>query len=175
MYCPGCATQNAENTKFCRACGANLEAVSIALSGRQYPGKPKKGEAGNEKTPKSWAQKRSEGARDAVQGAVLLTTAVLIGVAFAVFTNLPDWLVLWTVFFGWLAGWGVIALASGLSKMQQARMMLRHTEDVIPITNPLSDADRRALPSTPASFPVSVTENTTEPLRAHQSEPKQSA
>jgi hypothetical protein len=34
MYCPNCATQNSEDTKFCRSCGANLSLVSQALTGR---------------------------------------------------------------------------------------------------------------------------------------------
>ena len=34
MYCPNCATQNAEDTKFCRSCGSNLSLVPQALTGR---------------------------------------------------------------------------------------------------------------------------------------------
>ena len=33
MYCPRCATQNVEDAKFCRSCGANLSLVPQALSG----------------------------------------------------------------------------------------------------------------------------------------------
>lgn len=34
MYCPTCATPNAEDTKFCRSCGTNLSLVPQALTGR---------------------------------------------------------------------------------------------------------------------------------------------
>jgi hypothetical protein len=34
MYCPTCATQNTDGTKFCRACGTNLSLVPQALTGR---------------------------------------------------------------------------------------------------------------------------------------------
>src|SRR5215212_5694830 len=34
MYCPRCATQNSDETKFCRACGANLSLVPQAMTGR---------------------------------------------------------------------------------------------------------------------------------------------
>jgi hypothetical protein len=34
MYCPKCATENPDNGKFCRSCGADLSVVSAALTGR---------------------------------------------------------------------------------------------------------------------------------------------
>ena len=34
MYCPRCATQNADDTKFFRSCGSNLSLVPQALTGR---------------------------------------------------------------------------------------------------------------------------------------------
>ncbi len=33
MYCPNCATQNMDNAKFCRACGADISLVPVALTG----------------------------------------------------------------------------------------------------------------------------------------------
>src|SRR5258708_25619506 len=34
MFCPNCATQNADSTRFCRSCGANLSLVPQALTGQ---------------------------------------------------------------------------------------------------------------------------------------------
>jgi hypothetical protein len=34
MYCPRCATQNADGAKYCRSCGANLALVPQALTGQ---------------------------------------------------------------------------------------------------------------------------------------------
>ena len=34
MYCPKCATANADDIKFCRSCGANLSLVPQALTGQ---------------------------------------------------------------------------------------------------------------------------------------------
>ena len=34
MYCPNCATANAEQVKFCRSCGANLSLVPQAMTGK---------------------------------------------------------------------------------------------------------------------------------------------
>jgi hypothetical protein len=33
MYCPKCATENGEGSKFCRQCGSNISLVPQALSG----------------------------------------------------------------------------------------------------------------------------------------------
>ena len=37
MYCPKCASQNNDEAKFCRACGANLSLISQALTGELPP------------------------------------------------------------------------------------------------------------------------------------------
>jgi hypothetical protein len=34
MFCPKCATQNAEGASFCRGCGANISLVPQALTGQ---------------------------------------------------------------------------------------------------------------------------------------------
>lgn len=34
MYCPRCATQNTDDTKYCRSCGSNLSLVPQALTGQ---------------------------------------------------------------------------------------------------------------------------------------------
>ena len=34
MYCPKCATANADDIKFCRSCGANLSLVPQAMTGQ---------------------------------------------------------------------------------------------------------------------------------------------
>lgn len=34
MYCPKCAAQNNDDTKYCRSCGSNLSLVPQALTGR---------------------------------------------------------------------------------------------------------------------------------------------
>ncbi|MBD0369581.1 MAG: zinc ribbon domain-containing protein [Pyrinomonadaceae bacterium] len=35
MFCPKCATQNMDNARFCRACGADISLVPVALTGRR--------------------------------------------------------------------------------------------------------------------------------------------
>ena len=40
MYCPKCATQNMENAKFCRACGADISLIPVALTGHLGQSQP---------------------------------------------------------------------------------------------------------------------------------------
>lgn len=35
MFCPKCATQNMDNARFCRACGADISLVPAALTGHR--------------------------------------------------------------------------------------------------------------------------------------------
>ena len=37
MFCPKCATQNADGASFCRGCGANISLVPQALTGQIAP------------------------------------------------------------------------------------------------------------------------------------------
>jgi len=42
MYCPRCASQNIDQARYCRSCGANLSLVPQALSGRLPEGQSDK-------------------------------------------------------------------------------------------------------------------------------------
>lgn len=163
MYCPRCATQNTDNAKFCRACGTDLEAVALALTDKFPP-------------PGAWLEKYGEGKRKVITGAILLGAALLIGAVPALFIGVLFPLVmLWTVFFGWMAGWGVVSLASGVGEMAKSKTMLRQVKRFdggLTATEPselspaaqeprMLDDVTRAEPYPPSS----VTEHTTEPLR----------
>src|ERR687894_2709598 len=113
MYCPQCATQNIDNGKFCRACGTDLEAVALVLTNKLPP-------------PGAWLEKYGEGKHKVIKGAILLGAALLIGGVPALFMGVIFPLVmLWTVFFGWVAGWGIVSLASGVGEMAKSKTMLR--------------------------------------------------
>jgi zinc-ribbon domain len=126
MYCPQCATPHKEGSKFCRSCGTELEAVALALSG----GTAKAAEAGEKKseskTAEDWLEKHIEGVKGISGGATLMAVSLLIGVALALFVpaDVP-WMLVWMVFFGWLAVWGGIELASGIGGVLEAKSRLR--------------------------------------------------
>lgn len=172
MYCPRCAAPNIEDAKFCRACGTDLELVSLALAGRSVSDLTKE-KAKKHKTPKSPVEKRVEGAHDIVQGAILLATSAVVCVGFGLFVNQADWFLIWAIFFGWMACWGVFALAAGIGNILESKIISRENERGIGgLTAHLRPADEPRMVSdmTPR---LSVTEHTTEPLGKHRPASKQ--
>jgi len=128
MYCPQCATPNADDVKFCRSCGKGLEAVALAMSGKSA--KPDKGGADQikPKTAQDWVEKHIEGVSGITRGSILLAVSLLIGAAMALFMPASfegPWILIWMVFFGWMAVWGGIEMAYGISGVLEAKSRLR--------------------------------------------------
>jgi zinc ribbon protein len=181
MYCPGCAAQNPDSAKYCRKCGADLEVVALALAGQGAAVENGNDEVGKPET-RDWMKKRGKGVRNATQGGTLLLTSLLIGVALALFTNKPDWMVIWMVFFGWMAGWGAVSLAYGVGSLLEVRLLSRHssraangattTAQLSPIADRIEVSSVTTAPTVYSG--TSVTENTTEHLgeqrRQHRAE-----
>lgn len=160
MYCPRCAAQCIDDAKFCRACGTDLKAVGLALA------KGGKGEVKSPKVEKNWAEKRGKGVRDAVAGATLLGATLLIGLAFSLFSDHPDQMIIWAGIFGWMACWGVISVASGLGAIMQAASMSNMESKTVlpqPVDEPVTVPDTDPLDSR-SSPALSVAENTTRSL-----------
>jgi len=172
MYCPRCATQNLDGAKFCRACGTNLETVALALAQPLDLAQANKNAAKEPKASKNKLEKRSEGLTKIVRASGLIGASALVGAALALFSNNPDWIIIWMIFAGWMACWGVILFVSGLAALigsvftpPPARHM---TGETVSRTTPLrSGDDQQILPTsgTPKlSLPSSITEHTTELL-----------
>lgn len=173
MYCPRCASQSAEGTKFCRACGTDIEVIGLTLADQ-----PTSTNVSNDKDKKpiiveNWLGKRAKGVRNTFQGAILLAAALLIGIALALFSGKDDWIIIWTVFFGWMAGWGIVSLALGVGAVMELRTMLRRNELIASGSATTSKqvtaaGDLRILADASTSpellWSASVTEHTTEPL-----------
>jgi hypothetical protein len=171
MYCPRCATQNLDGAKFCRACGANLEIVALALTQKFNLAQADKGPAKKPKAVKNKLEKRSEGIRKIVNATGLIGASALVGTALALFSNVPDWIVLWMIFAGWMACWGVMWLVWGIAALIESRftpLQVDHTaKETVSQTTPLQSGDNREpLPANPKlSHSSSITEHTTELLK----------
>ena len=128
MYCPQCATPNAGDVKFCRSCGTELESVALVLSGKPPKLKKANTDKTEPKTAQDWLEKRIEGVTGVTRGLILLTVSLLLGVGMALFMPVSfdaPWIVIWSVFFGWMAVWGGIEMAYGVSGMLESKARLR--------------------------------------------------
>ena len=117
MYCPRCAAPNLDDAKFCRGCGLALETVSLALSGKYPVGKKRDDD---DEEPKTWLDQRRKGVKKLVRATGLLGSSLLIGVPLGIFGP-PDWVVIWMVFCGWMAVWGMFSLVSGVQSLLESR------------------------------------------------------
>jgi hypothetical protein len=172
MFCPGCATQNLEGAKFCRACGTNLETVALALAQQLTPDQLNKDVAKKAGASKNKLEMRREGLAKIVRSSGMIGASALVGAALALFSNQHDWIIVWMIFAGWLACLGVIGLVSGVAALIESRFTpLEATysaREIVSRTTPLrSGADQEILPvptNPQLSRPSSITEHTTELL-----------
>ena len=171
MYCPRCAAQNLDGAKFCRACGTNLETVALALAQQLDPAQLSKAAAKKAEAAKSKLEKRSEGLTSLVRAAGLISASVLVGAALALFSNKPDWIIIWMIFAGWMACWGVMWLVTGIAALIESIFMplqIGQTagEFAAPTAPLRSMDDQEMLPTSapPKRSLPSVTERTTELL-----------
>src|SRR5262245_42123472 len=164
MYCPQCAAQLIDSARFCRACGADLKAVALALADQYPPANTVKKKTKAAKPEKSWLEKRGEGVRKAIEGATMLGATLLAGVAFSLLSSHPDRMIIWAWIFGWLGFWGVISLAAGLGAIMEAASMGSKALSSQPAEDPETVPDTDPPASPRLSSPLSVTEYTTESL-----------
>ena len=104
MYCPGCATQNLDDAKFCRVCGTNLAAVAMALSDKGSQLSKHDRKSGRLRRDRDY---RRHGINKLIEGTGLIASSTLVGAALAIFSGKPDWVVIWMIFGAWLAVLGI--------------------------------------------------------------------
>jgi len=158
MYCPQCATQNPGDVKFCRSCGLELQNVALALTRKSGSPSKRSDKKNQPETAHDWMEKRIESASSITRGAILLSVSLMLAVPIALF--LPSsfdapWIIIWTVFFGWMAVWGGIEMAYGLSAMIEAKGKLRL------LGSDTADGSGKFNPAAPTS----ITEGTTRQLK----------
>ena len=152
MYCPKCASQNSDDGKFCRACGANLSLVPQALTG-ELPERP--------------TRRHRRGRRD-VRGPADLSHGIgkaFTGVSFLVIALI---LCLFRQYWGvWMLIPGFAGLGKGVAEIIAARQAQQAiagparlavpSAPPAPNTGPLAVENQREIMAPPAS----VTEGTT--------------
>ncbi len=86
MYCPKCATPLADEQKFCRSCGLDVQAVSQMLASESELDEPDEVEATDGERP------RSRKAKLQLQGMIMLMSALMIGCLIPISLGLfPNW------------------------------------------------------------------------------------
>jgi hypothetical protein len=156
MYCPNCSTQNRDDIKFCRACGANLSLVPQALTG-QLPqaSTGKHGRHGDKDSPSM---------ESAIQKA--FAGIGFIFVAFACLFFAPAGRIWWF--------WLLIPAFGTLGKSAAEYFTIKNKQQNAAQTNQLPQYQQPAIPPPPVSVdyrprntgelvqpPPSVTESTT--------------
>ena len=168
MFCPRCSAQNADDTKFCRACGTNLATVCLALTDPQQLS-----EATLERLANISFAKRRKAISNLIHGTGWVSASTVIGVALGLFSNTNDWIYVWLGLASWMACWGIILWSQGINKLVEARSLQRElgmASNGIPrrATHELADKESQALPGAPTTNklgrPASVTERTTDLL-----------
>jgi len=172
MYCPQCATANPVDVKFCRSCGTPLDAVALALSGKSK--KPdKSSDKENELTEQDWQEKHIAAISGLTRGSILLAVSLLLAIPLGLFLPVTfdaPWILIWVVFFGWMAVWGGIDIANGIGTVLESRSRLRlikmkREEFIADVTTQDLLAGRESLrPANITPSPMSVTEGTTRHL-----------
>ena len=165
MSCPRCATQNTDDTKFCRGCGTNLASVSLVLSDPQQLST-----AALEKVTSISSEKRRAGISKLIHGTGYIGASTLVGVALGLFSNTNDWIFVWLGLASWMACVGIVFWSQGINKLIDARYLSRDVEsaqaDSAFVNQQIRKGVPGSLPEVPKtnelSRPSSVTEGTTE-------------
>ncbi|HKP11200.1 MAG TPA: zinc ribbon domain-containing protein [Blastocatellia bacterium] len=156
MFCPNCGSQNADGTKFCRTCGANLSLVPQALTGQLTDDRETRRERKRRRS--DGPPNLAHGINKAFAGLGFLFAAMCIGLFF------PGGRFWW--FWMLIPAFG--AIGKGVSEIVSAKMALKQMQGKPPTTADMPP--RRVtgeLPPEPPGFtlpPPSVTEHTTRHL-----------
>ena len=113
MYCPNCAYQIHNNTKFCTRCGTNLDAISKLLNGTTI-------EPPQSEEMIKLLERCHNGYLSTVIGLGLVITSLLIVIA-AIMSGVPLAAMSSLVFLGW----AIPAIAQGVGKWLSAKSEMR--------------------------------------------------
>lgn len=167
MFCPRCATQNSDDTKFCRGCGTNLATVNLVLSDPQQLST-----AALEKVASISSVKRRDGISKLIHGTGWMGASTVVGVALGVFSNTNDWIFVWLGLASWMACVGIIFWSQGINKLLEARYLSQELKSAAADSSFVNQQFRKGEPASLTEVPntnelarpSSVTDHTTELL-----------
>lgn len=169
MYCPQCATENADNASFCRGCGANIRLVSQALTGNMQD---VSANVPDEAPFANWGQRRRDKGSPSIERGIknIFMGLAFVLVAFAARTYSPGGFRWWF----WLLIPAFMMLGGGVAEMARvkfekgSRLPDAPQPLAMPTTTTTATARPDALPAPQTSElippPPSVTEGTTRHL-----------
>ncbi len=168
MFCPKCGSQNADETKFCRGCGAKLSDVLASLED-VWPESGGKNPRSRTKPPLTREERaialNSRGIRGTIGGAGFLFISMVV------YSRPPQDGILWL----WPLAFAIIFLSTGFSRLIQARGLRALTrkeqaEKLLPEARTEFVQPPRSLYETDDLQPMSVTERTTNLLKMDEDE-----
>jgi hypothetical protein len=141
--------------------------VALALADKYHPAKKRRDKA--QGSFENWLETRRKGVNRIARGTGWLVSSLLIGVALGLFSNTPDWIIIWMCMVGWMAVLGVISMVSDTAGLMESRFLRRQLGQpsgaTTPPVHPLPAGDRVIMndaSTSPILLPQSsVTEHTT--------------
>ncbi len=169
MYCPKCATQNVDDAKFCRACGADISLVPHALTGHLVEQQTISGDDSGEGRSRRRHKKEKTPTLEGGIETIAVGIAFFL-ISFAVLYFMPGGRVWWF----WMLIPAFACAGSGIGQVLRARseQPQQLASAPAPALNALPNAAPRLNelpPRNTSEFqrpPASVTEGTTRHLNA---------
>jgi hypothetical protein len=164
MFCPKCATQNMDNARFCRACGADISLVPQAMSGRLVEAQPAGLEALSQTGDAIRRRRRRHRGEPSLDKAV---KSMFMGLGFLITTIVLAFTPMGRGWWFWMFIPAFSMLGGGVAEIVRLRIeRSRLTSQATPAADVLPGARATELPPRHTSelMPPSVTEGTTRHL-----------
>lgn len=133
MFCPKCGTENPDNTRFCRVCGANLSNVLAAVDGERIS-------ESDYSTNKEISELYSTGVRNVILGAGFFVASIILK---SIPGDTAFWFLMMIPAFCLIAsGIGRILKSDGLKKLNRTNVVI----------NQISTEEKNSLPPTQTEY-----------------------